>query len=315
MRPVKQACTDTIEESISSTDEFAPQRKCARVCKGSVPSSNIHFTISHSNNSTSHRTILHKCGAVSWSVLDSLRLEAHKTIVDNELIRPLPAPALLNTREHDGYAGTRAGEAQKPGPATHDRDWTLTEQSNAAHRRINAGDSVPSSRDSVTRVQNLRIGNCPAAPAALPAPPPPTMRNARRPPKPKQMPREYLRCAQSGPVADAHSASTDGGLMQLMGQKHGGQVLCVECAGLRLLWHCQITAVSPVQLLQKRHSSPRTSRWGYLPGWTTARASECSGQWYGRRSATPSELAASTSRRTSGRQPASELPHPRRPSD
>ena len=81
MRPVKQACSDTIEESIPSTDEVAPQRKRARVYKGSPPSSTTritfntsfhpHIIISHSNNSTSHLTILHECGTVSWSVLNS----------------------------------------------------------------------------------------------------------------------------------------------------------------------------------------------------------------------------------------------------
>ena len=41
----------------------------------------------------------------------------------------------------------------------------------------------------------------------------------------KQQPKEYLRCAQCGPDPAAHRASTDGGLMQHMGQKHGGQQL------------------------------------------------------------------------------------------
>ena len=64
------------------------------------------------------------------------------------------------------------------------------------------------------------------------------MGNSRRPPRPKQQPREpreYLRCARCGPVADAHSASTDGGLMQHMGQKHGGQVLLEDSVG-QLRW-------------------------------------------------------------------------------
>ena len=34
-----------------------------------------------------------------------------------------------------------------------------------------------------------------------------------------------------------------------------------------------MTTMSSVQLLRKRHSSPRTSRWGHLPRQTTARAS------------------------------------------
>ena len=38
-RPVKQVCSDTIEESISSTDEVTPQLMRARVYKGSPPSS------------------------------------------------------------------------------------------------------------------------------------------------------------------------------------------------------------------------------------------------------------------------------------
>ena len=124
VRPVKQACSDTVEKTISSTDEVAPQRKRVRVYKGSPPSStthitfnssfHLHVTISHSNKSTPHCTILHKCGTVSWSVLNSLRLEASKTSFSNLLIRP----ALPNTREYGGYAGTRVREAQNPG-ATH----------------------------------------------------------------------------------------------------------------------------------------------------------------------------------------------------
>ena len=70
VRPVKQACSDTFEESISSTDEVTLQRKRARVYKGSPPSAttqscstppstslHLHITTFHSNNSTSHRTI------------------------------------------------------------------------------------------------------------------------------------------------------------------------------------------------------------------------------------------------------------------
>ena len=111
-------------------------------------------------------------------------------------------------------------------------------------------------------------------------------------------------------VADAHLASTDGGLMQHMGQKRGGQVLLADSVG-QLRWlnrqscvFCgtQITVVPPVQLLRKLGL-------GHFPGQTTTRASGRSGQRYGSRSATPSGLAASTSRRTSGRQPASELPY------
>ena len=107
MRPVTQACSDTIEESISSTDDVAPQRKRARVYKGSPPSSTTHITFNTSCHfHSSHRTIFHKCATVSWFVLNSLRLEANKTCFSNELIRLVPAPALLNTRKIGGYAGT-----------------------------------------------------------------------------------------------------------------------------------------------------------------------------------------------------------------
>ena len=117
--------------------------------------------------------------------------------------------------------------------STHDRDWTVTEQPNATHRRINeAGHSAPSIQHSVTRgVQNLRISDYLAAPAAMPAPPPSTKRNSRRPPQPKQQPREYLCCAQCGPDPTAHKASTDGRLMQHMEQKHGGQLLLPASVG------------------------------------------------------------------------------------
>ena len=98
------------------------------------------------------------------------------------------------------------------------------EKSVGPQKKKEAGHSVPSSQDLVTRgVQNLHISDPPAAGAALPAPPPSTMRNSRRPPRPKQQPREYLRCAQCGPDPAVHTASTDQGLMRQMGQKHGGQ--------------------------------------------------------------------------------------------
>ena len=183
----------------------------------------IHFHF-HSNNGTSHRTILHECGTVSWPVLNSIRLEANKTIVGLKPIRPLPAPALVNTREHGGYAGTRVGEAQNPGPATHDRDWTVTEQPNAAHTRINdAGDSVPRSQDSVTRgVQNLSISD---SLAVLPAPPPSIMRSSRRPPRPKQQPRVPLLCAVWSRSRRSHGIHRRRCLMQHMVQKHGGRLL------------------------------------------------------------------------------------------
>ena len=231
------------------------------------------------NNSTSHRTILHKCGTVSSFVLNSL---ANKTSISNELIRLVPAPALLNTREFG------VGEAEDPGPATHDGDWTVTEQPNAAHRRINeAGDSVTSTKDSVTRaVQNLRISDSPA-------PPPPTMRNARRPPRPKQKPRSTSATRsvdQLPPLTwrPSHAA-------------YGAENTEVRCC-VQTEWGDYAGPVARPVLPVGTIRSSRCRRCnfrgsdtplrelrvgGHLPGQTTARASGRGGQRYGSQSATP----------------------------
>ena len=99
--------------------------------------------------------------------------------------------------------------------------------------RVNeAGDSVPSSQESVTRaIQNLRISDHPSGLHGLPAPPTPAVGNPRRQPRPKQQPREYLRCAQCGSDPAAHVASSDHGLMLRMGQEHGGQRLLSKSIG------------------------------------------------------------------------------------
>ena len=298
VRPVKQACSDTIEESISPTDKVAPQRKRARVYKGSPPSSTTHITfntfghlnitISHANNSTSHRTIFHKCRTISWSVLNSLRLEANKTSFSNE--------------HHSSCACACLAEHPKIRRVRRDSSGRSSESRTCHTRQRLDSPEQPGLRDEA-RSEPAYHRDSPAASAALP---PPTMRNARRPPKPKQN-------AQGVPPA-ARSVAQLPTLTQRLqmevscsarGRSTGGQVLLEDSVGqLRwlnrqacvLLWHCQIAAMSPVQRLRERHSSPRTSRWGHLPGQTTARASGCSGQRSGSRSATSSELAASASR-------------------
>ena len=68
MRPVKQACSDTIEETISSTDEAVAQRKRARYYKGSSPcpithtvtdtSFSLHITIFHSYSGSRQMTAM-----------------------------------------------------------------------------------------------------------------------------------------------------------------------------------------------------------------------------------------------------------------
>ena len=193
----------------------------------------------------------------------------------------MPAPALLNTRKFGGYGGLESerrirdlphtpetGRRQSsPTPVTDQRSWRLSAEQ-------------PGLRDEGRAEELAYLGlPCGTSSPASPA----TANNEecqKRPPKPKQMHRECLRCPQCGPVVHTQSASTDGGLMQHVVQKHGGQVLLADSValaqspGLCPLWHYQIAAMSPVQLLRERHSS---SRWGHLPGQTTARASGRSG--------------------------------------
>ena len=227
VRRAQQACSDTIEETISSTDEAVAQRKRARFYKRSslVPSYtpltdtsfHLHITIFHSYNSFSHRPMHHECGTLSWSVLHSLGL---KTDDSHESGQPLPASALLNNLGQGGYTGIRVGEAERKSRTRHARQRLDGNRATQRHSQTDQRSWRLSAElpDSVTRgVQNLHISDSPAAPAAPPAPPA-TMRIFRRPPRPKQQPREYIRCAQCGPDAAAHTASTDGGLEQLLAE-------------------------------------------------------------------------------------------------
>ena len=124
----------------------------------------------------------------------------------------------------------------------------------AAARACGCTDSgAPSKQSSQHRTPTT------AAPAALPAPPPSTMRNSRRPPRPKQQPREYLRCAQCGPDPTAHKTSTDGGLKQHMEQKtrrtatapSGVGQLCRLDRAPCGKWPYQITTMQTMRLLQQ----------------------------------------------------------------
>ena len=182
-RPVKQVCSDTIEELISSTDELTRQTESAL---GSTK--DHHQAPPHASDSAPPGTFTSPFQQQHLSPQNLSQqwprrlvfFEASETNFIHELTRPVPA--LLNTRK---YAGTRVGEAQSPGPATRERDWTVTEQPDATHRRINeVGDSVRSSQDSVTRaVQNLRISD--SLRHQRPSQPAPKMGNFRRQPQPK----------------------------------------------------------------------------------------------------------------------------------
>ena len=204
----------------------------------------LHSTTFRSHDNSSHRTMHHERVTVHWSVLHSLQL---KTDDSHESGQPSSARALLNGLSHGGYGGIRVGEAENPGPATHDR-------------RINeAGVSVPSSLRST----------CSTSGSASPD------RNSRRPLRPKPQLKEYLRCAQCGRDDAVHKASTNGALMQHMGtrrtatapRKRWATAPSRPCSA-RCMWHYQITTLQPMRLLQKQY---RTSCRGYLSGQTTAR--------------------------------------------
>ena len=185
----------------------------------------------------------------------------------------------------------------------------MAEQPDAAHRQINeAGDSVPSSQDSVTRaVQKLAcLGlSCGISSSASSA----TANNgefqATAAAETTAQGAQGTPFAQCGPVADAHRASTVGGLMPHMKQKHGSQVLLEDSVG-QLRWLNRQASVHRGTIRSQR--CRQCNSCGFDTPLREAQASGRSGQWSGNRAATSPELAASASRRTGGRQPASELP-------
>ena len=87
------------------------------------------------------------------SLMDEIYACARPSDHVDESTRPLRFRLMLGKMQEHSEASVRrnaCGRSADPGPATHERDRTVTE-----HK---AGDSVPRSQDSVTRaVQNLRI--------------------------------------------------------------------------------------------------------------------------------------------------------------
>ena len=146
----------------------------------------------------------------------------------------------------------------------------------------------------------MRISDSLVAPVALPAPPPSTMRNSRRLPRPEQEPREHLRCAQCGPDPAAHMASTDGGLMQrkntedsccfqtVRGNWAGLIAACVACGTIRSQRCRQCNLCGSDTLLRELRDGD-TFRIDDSPGIRMQRP------------VVRQPVTASTSRRTSGR--------------
>ena len=166
----------------------------------------------------------------------------------------------------------------------------MTEQPGATHRRINeAGDPAPSSQDfrDEGRPEPAYLGfSCGISGPASPAKPAVGIPGDSR-----------GRNNSPGSPGNTFAVSSEAQLPTPIGRllmEGSCSILgkSMEVPGLCVLWHNQIAALSCM---------------GHLPGQTTARASGRSGRRCGTRSATPSGLA-STSRRTFGRQPASELP-------
>ena len=113
-RPIEQACSDTVEERVSSTDEVVAQRKCY---KGSSPcpiihtmtdtSLHLHITTFRFHDSSSHRTNVSPFSTASGS---------RQTTVKNP-VSPRRR-VLLNSLGHGGSAGIGVGEAENPGRTT-----------------------------------------------------------------------------------------------------------------------------------------------------------------------------------------------------
>ena len=131
----------TIDDSPSSAERLNSQRRRARCYKEpTFPSSlvhiqtatslHLHINTFRSHDSSSHRTVHHKRVTFHCSVTHSLWL---KTDVKHECGQLSLARALLNTQGRGRYTGIPVGEAQNPGPATHERDWTVAEQPDATH--------------------------------------------------------------------------------------------------------------------------------------------------------------------------------------
>ena len=149
-------------------------------------------------------------------------------------------------------------------------DGPPPEQPNAAHRRINeAGHSVPSSHDlrDEGRSEPAYLG-LPASPAALPAPPPSTtMAQEAQAVHPLCAGVVQLPPLNGRPQMDV-SCSVWGRNTEVSCclQTVFGNCAGLVPPGLCCLWDHQVAAVSPVQLLRKRHSSLRALRWGRQPG-------------------------------------------------
>ena len=137
---------------------------------------------------------------------------------------------------------------------------------------------MPSSQDSTTRAflsnhisRTFLLRQQP--------PPPPTMRSSRRPPRPKQKPKEYLRCAQWPRCRRSH------GVPQMeVSSSMWGKNKEVSCC-LKTVWdNCAVStraaciACGTIRSQRCRRCNlcgsdtplRETSRWGHLPGQTTA---------------------------------------------
>ena len=179
-RPDKRPCSSTIEESSSSADHGERERGATRNPHHPLPSYMSRLPLPFTSTSTpsvlTTASVIARCSTsgLLFTVLPPTTSASKQTSNMNVASSRWPG-ALSNTQSRGLYAGIRAGEAQNPGPATHARDWTVTEQPKATHRRINeAGDSVPSSQDSVTRAIQNCIFRTPLR-HQHPVPPPPTM--------------------------------------------------------------------------------------------------------------------------------------------
>ena len=219
----------------------------------------LHINTFRSHDCSSHHTVHHERATFRCSFTRSLRL---KTEDKHKCGQISLAWVSLNIQGRGRYAGIRVGEAQNPGPATHQR----LDESNGAHKRINeAGDSVPNNQASMTRPSRTCISR-----TLLRHQQPCQPRHCQRGGMPEDRPNRNICCAQCRLTITRRVYRW--GLMRVAcgaeAQKSSspcgqcGTTALAQSPGLCLLWHYQIAAISPVQLLRERHS-PRTSRCGH----------------------------------------------------
>ena len=186
-----------------------------------IPHTYLHINTFRSHDSSSHRTAHHERATFHCSVTHSLRL---KTDVKHEFGQLSLARVLLNTQGCGRHVGIRVGEAQNPGPVTHDRDWTVTEHSHSDQRSWRHSAEQPGLRDEGRPEPAYLELPCGTSSPASPA-------TANNEEFQKTGTAETTAQGVQGVPPRSVAQLPTLTLMQHMGQKHGGQVLREDSVG------------------------------------------------------------------------------------